>query len=111
LDITFQSSSLRKKLTKEKKRRKTYGSSCSKKIKRRLDDLKAAECLQDFRHLPGRCHELKGDLKGVLSLDVDHPYRMLFVPNHDPVPEKEDGGLDWTQVTAVEIIGIEDTHG
>jgi proteic killer suppression protein len=36
---------------------------------------------------------------------------MLFVPNHDPVPEKEDGGLDWTQVTAVEIIGIEDTHG
>jgi proteic killer suppression protein len=44
-------------------------------------------------------------------LDVDHPYRLLFVPDHDPVPAKDDGGLDWTHVTAVRIIGIEDTHG
>lgn len=111
MDIIFRTSSLRKELTKDKKRRKTYGTNCAKKIKHRLDDLRAAESLADFRYLPGRCHELKGDLKGVLSLDVKHPYRMLFVPNHNPVPEKDAGGLDWTQVTAVEIIGIEDTHG
>lgn len=111
VDITFESDSLGEELTEERERKKEYGHSCSKKIKRRLDDLRAAKCLQDFRHLPGRCHELKGDLKGVLSLDVDHPYRLLFVPDHDPVPAKDDGGLDWTQVTAVRIIGIEDTHG
>lgn len=111
VDITFKSDRLREDLTEKRERRKSYGTSCAKKIKRRLDDLRAARCLQDFRHLPGRCHELKGNLKGVLSLDVDHPYRLLFVPDHDPVPTKEDGGLDWKEVTAVQIIGIEDTHG
>jgi proteic killer suppression protein len=32
------------------------------------------------------------------------------MPSHKPVPEKPDGGLDWKQVTAIKIIGIEDTH-
>lgn len=111
MDISFRTSKLRKTLTKAKKRRRTYGTNSAKKIKRRLDDLRAAECLEDMRHLPGRCHELRGDLKGVLSLDVQHPYRLLFVPAHDPVPKKPDGGLDWTQVTAITIIDIENTHG
>ncbi len=26
-------------------------------------------------------------------------------------PEREEGGLDWSQVTAIKIIGVEDTHG
>jgi len=28
----------------------------------------------------------------------------------DPWPQKPDGGLDWTKVSSVTIIGIEDTH-
>ena len=27
------------------------------------------------------------------------------------LPMPEDGGLDWSQVTAVKILGVEDTHG
>ena len=30
---------------------------------------------------------------------------------NDPIPLKDDGGLDWTQVTKVRILGVEDTHG
>jgi proteic killer suppression protein len=56
-------------------------------------------------------HELKGNRKGQLSLDLDHPYRLIFIPDHDPVPSTEDGGMDWGRVTAVKILGIEDTHG
>lgn len=59
----------------------------------------------------GACHELKGDRKGALSLDLGHPFRLIFKPDHDPVPRLADGGLDWIQVTAITIIGIEDTHG
>ena len=36
---------------------------------------------------------------------------LVFVPSADPSPEKPGGGLDWDLVTAVTIIGIEDTHG
>lgn len=77
-----------------------------------MDDLHAAETLADFRTLPqARCHELKGDRSGQLSLKLKHPYRLIITPAHDLVPRKEDGGLDWTQVTAVYILGVEDYHG
>ncbi len=54
---------------------------------------------------------MSGNRKGQLSLDLKHPYRLLFEPAVDPVPLKPDGGLDWGQVTAVRIVEIKDTHG
>jgi len=71
----------------------------------------AATTLEDIKRLPGpRCHELKGNRAGQLSVDLDHPYRLIFIPANAPLPEKPDGGLDWNQITAIEITGIEDTH-
>ena len=89
---------------------KKHGSVRAKKIRQRLDDLYAAVVLEDTRNLPGRCHELKGDRAGQLSLDLDHPYRLIFEPANDPVPQKRDGGLDWTRTTAIVIVDVEDTH-
>ena len=34
-----------------------------------------------------------------------------IIPDHDPVPKREDGSLDWSQVTAIKILVVEDTHG
>lgn len=63
-------------------------------IRRRLDDMDAAGTLEDMRHLPGRCHELRSDRDGQLSLDLVHPQRLIFPPADKPVPTKPDGGLD-----------------
>jgi|SRR6478609_2123990 len=82
----------------------------AKLIRRRLDDLRAAPNLHVMRDLPGRCHELKGNRKHQLSLDLDGPYRLLFKPAHDPLPVKEDGGMDWKRVTAITVLGVENTH-
>jgi len=82
----------------------------AKLIRRRLDDLRAAPCLEVMRALPGRCHELRGDRVGELSLDLDGPYRLIVRPANSPVPRKEDGGLDWKGVTAVILVGVVDTH-
>ncbi len=87
-----------------------YGSVMAKIIRRRLDDLDAADNLEVMRSLPGRCHELKGDRKGQLSIDLVHPERLIFVPAHDPVPIKEDGGIDWKRVTSIKIMEVVDTH-
>ena len=46
-----------------------------------------------------------------LSVDVSFPKRIIFVPDHDPIPRLPDGGLDWAGVTAIRITGVEDTHG
>ncbi len=64
-----------------------------------------------MRFLPApRCHELKGNRKGQLSVDLDHPYRLIFKPVEDPIPEKPDGGIDWKKVKSICIVGVEDTH-
>lgn len=57
-----------------------------------------------------RCHELTGDRAGQLSIDLDHPYRLVFRPDHVPPPQRPEGGLDWSQVTAILIIEVVDTH-
>lgn len=57
-----------------------------------------------------RCHELKGARAGQLAVSLDHPYRLIFEPR-EPVPRREDGGLDWTQVVAIEVLEIVDYHG
>lgn len=90
---------------------KRYGAAQAKKIEQRLSDLSAAQNLEIMRALPGRCHELTGDLKGCLALDLVHPYRLLFEAAHDPIPVNQDGGLDWSLVTEIRIIRIEDYHG
>lgn len=77
-----------------------------------MDELLAASNLEEMRSLPqARCHELRGDRDGQLSLDLDHPYRLIIQPANDPIPLKPDGGLDWAQVTAVLIVEVADTHG
>jgi len=78
---------------------------------RRLDDLKAADCLNVFRDFPSaRCHELKGNRKGQLSIDLLHPRRLIFKPADDPIPKKPDGGLDWKGVRSIKILEVVDTH-
>jgi proteic killer suppression protein len=59
---------------------------------------------------PDRCHELTGNRKGEFAVDLIHPFRLTFMPNHSPVPKKGDGGIDLDQVTAITINGVEDYH-
>jgi plasmid maintenance system killer protein len=110
LNIQFHDEDFRKECNNEKLLKKRRGPKCAKKIRQRLDDLAAADNLNDMSSLPGRCHELKGDRHGQLSLDLEHPLRLIFVPANIPPAVKPDGGIDWMKVTTIEIIGIEDTH-
>lgn len=109
--IVFKTPKLSKECTKERLTVKSYGAERAKLLKRRLSELAAANILEDLRPLhQARCHELKGNRKGQLSVDLDGPYRLIFEPAHNPVPKKPDGGLDWKKVTEIRILGVEDTH-
>jgi len=109
--ILFKTAKLEKECNNENLMIKRFGTKRSNLLKRRLTELAAATVLQDLRNLPqARCHELKGNFKGYLSVDLDHPYRLVFEPANNPLPKKPDGGLDWTKVTEIRIVGLEDTH-
>jgi proteic killer suppression protein len=114
MDITFATKSLKKQLNEEKEMVKKHGALRAKKLKVVLTQLHAAPNLGVFAppmSPPHRCHELTGNRKGQLTVDLDHPYRLVFEPNHTPLPKRAEGGLDWKLVTAVNILEIEDTHG
>jgi plasmid maintenance system killer protein len=109
LEVLFEDADLARTFQNVRELRKKHGEVRAKKIQQRLNDLEAAETLAIMRSVPGRCHELHGDRAGQLSLDLDHPYRLLFRPADNPDPGPG-GGLDWSAVRAVVVIGIEDTH-
>ena len=110
MDIVFKNKKLEKECNDQRLLEKNHGADRAKRIRRRLDNLRAANVLEDMRNLPGRCHELRHDRALQLSLDLDHPYRLIFEPANEPIPTKPDSGLDWNKVTAVRILGVEDTH-
>lgn len=111
MDIVFKNDKLAKEFNDERALLRNRGQRQGKLIMLRLAELRAAETLAIMRAVPrARCHELKGDRKRELSVDLDHPYRLIFVPEHDPIPALPDGGLDWSKVTRIKILGVEDTH-
>lgn len=114
LKIGFSSKKLQKQFNKEKELLKTFGQKRAKRIRVVMTALRAAPTLGAFTppySPPHRCHELSGNMKGKLSLDLDGPYRLIIQPLNNPLPERPEGGLDWNRVTAIKILGVEDTHG
>ena len=111
MHISFEDRKFQALCNNQRKLKKKHGDKRAKKITLRLATLAAAETLQDMRHAPGRCHELTGDRVGQFALDLDHPYRLIFIPDHDPIPTKEDDdGIDWSAITAITILEVTDYH-
>lgn len=108
--IRYKTKKLEKRLTDPKELNKNFGQ-LAKKINQRISQLKAADNLSIMRTLPAaRCHELTGEYEDCLAVDVSGNYRLIFKRDHDPRPQKPDGGLDWTSVTIIEIQEIKDYH-
>lgn len=113
MEIHFTSRKVQKLCNSEKEMRGKLGSRNAKLLKRQLTELKAAVTLEDMSmsKLPSaHCHQLGQDRKGQLAVDLVHPKRLIFKPDHSPIPRKEDGGLDWSQVTAILIVEVVDYH-
>lgn len=110
MEITFQNKKLAKQANDDKKCIKQLGDKRAKLYKLRLSQLDAADTLEDVRYLPGHYHELTGDRKGQWACDLDQPYRLIFEPHEDPVPEDENGKCLWIEIKGVEIIEIVNYH-
>jgi len=109
--IIFRDKKLKKLCNDSKTAVRQLGPQCAEVLRRRLDDLDAADTLNEFRCLPGDCHEYKHG-SSLLTLDLHGGKRIIFRPDYEPIPTLADGiSLDWCKVTAVEIIAIEDPHG
>lgn len=111
MDIAFATRRLEKIFAHRKSLVRTYGERMAKTIMNRMAVLMNAQNLEMVPHTkPTRRHQLTGDREGDFAVDLVHPMRIIFRPNHDPIPKTEDGGIDIAYVTAIEILEVVDYH-
>lgn len=108
MDISFKDKKLQALCEQSALAERKLGRKMAKKLRSRLSDLQAAAVVTDL--CAGRPHPLEGDRRGQFALDLVHPARLVFVAKDDPIPTKEDGSIDWSKVTQIQIIEIKDYH-
>jgi proteic killer suppression protein len=110
MNITFRDKQFEKLVNDDKKLLNKFGKIRSKKTTMRLTQLMFANTLEDTRNLPGNFHELSGNRKGQWACDLDQPYRLIFMPQENPIPVNKDGGYSWMEIKGVVIIEIANYH-
>lgn len=110
MDIAFKTKRLQKVCNSHALLQKTYGK-LARKIEVRLSLLKNAPNLSLVpTKPPARRHVLRGDRQETYAVDLVHPFRLVFTPNHETTPRNADGGIAIEQITAIRILEITDYH-
>lgn len=110
MEITFNDRKLEKLANDDRKCLKEMGRIRAEIFRRRLNQLKDAQTLEDVRYLPGNYHDLIGNRKGQWACDLDQPYRLVFEPHESPIPTDEHGVYIWFEIKGVEVIEIINYH-
>lgn len=109
MKIIYANKKLRDLCEKRNQAEKKLGFDCAKKLRTRLADLEAASCVTDL--IAGNPHPLEGDRAGQFALNLAGGFRLVFRAANNPVPVKQDGGINWHAVTIVSIEFIGNYHG
>jgi len=113
MKITYRNVKLERLLNTQKELVRSFGQKVAKALMTRMGLLRAVNHLGQIPHgPPEKCHEMKGARKGQFAVNTaaKSGVRLIFKPDHDPVPVKEDGGIDVTQVTEIKIWEVKDYH-
>lgn len=98
MDITYKNKKLEQVCTSAYVAERTYGSKMAEKIQQRIDEIKAAESVEEMLQFHiGRCHALQHNRKDQYALDLVHPQRLVF-------------GVKGTVIQIANIIEIVDYH-
>lgn len=82
----------------------------AEKIMQRLDQIRAADTLEDLRHVPGNFHELTGDRNGEWACNLTGQMRLVFEPHNMPLPRLNNGSVDWSAIEGITVLEIIDYH-
>lgn len=108
MDISYKDSNIQKTCENHKTASKKLGDQSAKKLNLRLQQIEATQNVAAL--VLGNPHPLKGDRNLQFALDLHGGHRLVFSPNHDPIPHKNENEIDWSLVTKIIIIFIGDYH-
>lgn len=98
MQIAYKTHKIEKACTIVSEAEKQYGVNMAEKIHLRIFQIKAAENVEYLvQYKIGRCHQLKGNREGEYSMDLIHPYRLVFKKIGD-------------DIQIAKVISIEDYH-
>jgi len=102
MDIYFEDGDL-----SDPKKRKGKFQHVYPQLERRLRTLSVARTLDEFvKSFPAaRCHEYKGEQQGIFTINLTGNWRLRFRPHDTEISVK-----DWKDVTAIDILGVDDPH-
>ena len=110
MEIRFRTRRLQRLCNSHKELKRGFGE-LADVIALRLQLLANANHLGQVPHsMPIHRHELTGRRSGQFAVNPRNSHRLVFRPDHNPVPVRLDGGIDVNAVTAIEIIEIIDYH-
>jgi toxin HigB-1 len=99
MKLTYNTRKLAQSFSSDKELSKNYGV-LARKVKQRIQQLESADNLWIIAQLPAlRLHAYHGDRKGIWSIDIQQNWRILFRPDHDPIPALQQGGIDLKAIT------------
>ncbi|MBI1389142.1 MAG: killer suppression protein HigA [bacterium] len=108
MKITFSSAKLAKIFNSNSKMQREFGADIAKKLCIRMTVLAAASNMMEIpTHF--QCHPLHGAATRY-AISITGNYRLVFAPNHSPLPQKDDGGIDLALVTKITVIEVVDYH-
>ena len=111
MEINFITRRLMRTFSSQRALSREHGDRMARVIGMRLAVLRRADNLSLVPTTrPMRLHQLTGRRQGQFAVDLVHPFRLIIVPDHDPIPRTDDGSIDKLRVTAITIVEVIDYH-
>ena len=85
-----------------------YGFAVAKQLRARLADLREVDTVLE---LPaGGTREIPANPHNNLAVNLADSYRLILQANHSEIPVTDTGMVNWSEVSRVMILRIEDSH-
>jgi toxin HigB-1 len=109
VEIAFAEKMLRELCESETKAARELGHRKAKKLMHRLGDLRAATSVAEL--VAGDPRELDGPCPRPFVVDLCDGACIVFCANHNANPVLESGCINWSKVSRIKILRIENNHG
>jgi hypothetical protein len=109
LELAFANKALRNLCESSAKANRELGVGTADKLRRRVADLRAAISVSDL--LLGAPKEVDCDGRAQIAVDLNERFQITFCANHNTVPKLESGKIDWSKVSRVKILTVEEKNG
>jgi hypothetical protein len=108
LDLAFARKALRDLCASEAKATLALGAKVTRNLRARLTDIRAANSMKDV--LVGARRQLEAVDRPEIALRLGNGVRVVLRVNHSVVPRLQNGNVEWSKVSRVQVMRFENEN-